>query len=269
MSKKNSGFTPLLLIGLLLFLTVSLLPGLRSEAADAKAPSCAKSQTLYFYRIGSNNVATTCYSSYIYVKNLAADAQITNVKSSNKKIVAGSIYNVSEYANTNIAGVSIDTASGSYANPVLPKSGTKSKITFTVKQNGKSYKLSCTVTLKYAPSPVSTFKIGGKDYSSLFRGNVNTDTTFLSVKAKKAKLTFKATSGFKIDSILLAYRSGTAYSSKTVKKSGTTISTKNLSAVLISYHATKKPANYSAPLKWGGKVPSPLHEYVEIYAVNK
>ena len=78
---------------------------------------------------------------YIYIKNLSRSAVITNVKSSNK------YYTASKAAGLNAVYVQTTSDSG----PIhYVKDGEKTKLRFTVKQNGKSYNLSCAVTFKKA-----------------------------------------------------------------------------------------------------------------------
>ena len=75
---------------------------------------------------------------YIYIKNLSRSAVITNVKSSNK------YYTASKAAGLN--AVYVTTSDYNSIHDV--EDGEKTKLRFTVKQNGKSYNLSCAVTFK-------------------------------------------------------------------------------------------------------------------------
>ena len=113
-------------------------------SAAAKAPQCPKKQTLEFYRAYiSGNELPTEGDGYIYIKNLSRSAVITNVKSSNK------YYTASKAAGLN--AVFVRTTSGS---DHCVKDGEKTKLRFTVKQNRKSYNLSCAVTFKKALSSI-------------------------------------------------------------------------------------------------------------------
>jgi hypothetical protein len=231
-----------LLACLIAFVAVPEVP---VEAATAvKAPTCVKTMTSYF-------VNTSCYtklaeySQYIYIKNLASNAKITNIKSSNKKVYVTSL-NKDKYRKVNALYMELDKI----------KANEKTKITCTVKQNNKSYNLTCTVTFKAAPTPFKTFQLGKKNYTSSFKGK-----QYLSVKSStaKAKLTITAASGYKIDSITLTYLTSKGQTTKKVK-SGTTIATKNLFDISVTYHITKLPTNYQKPSKWNFEyVASPLH----------
>ena len=239
---------------LLCLMAAVLLPGFTSEAASKK-PVCAKSQTVYIYDTKYSQMADTVYSGYIYIKNLDSKAKITNIKSSNKKIRAYYVNNSFQKMNA----LSIEPANVTSTNRV--KSGEKAKITFTVKQNGKSYKLSCRLTFKKAPSPVKTLKIGNKNYASAFKGK--SDKT-IKISGSKVKISMKAASGFKIGKIQASYSNG-----KTKKiKNGSKISTKNLTGISVYYSVKKKPTYYQKPKRWSGLVSSPLQEYIYLNVNN-
>lgn len=121
--------------------------------------------------------------------------------------------------------------------------GTKSKISFKVKQNGKTYSLSCTVTVKKAPTIFSKLSIGGKNYASKFSGY--SDRILSLPKNKKVKVSVKLKSGMKLNEIHLVKNGGT--NSKKIKN-GQTVTLKKGDYFVIDYTYTKKPANYSACL---------------------
>lgn len=208
-----------------------------AEAA-VKKPTCAKKQTVYISYNANNVGCSTKNSAGIYIKNLSSDAKITNIKSSNKKVKVTNYFN-SSYA-MRFKGLYVD-ASGC-------KAGTKSKITFKVKQNGKTYSLSCTVTVKKETSRFSKLSIGGKNYASKVAGySVKTMTL---PKNKKVKISVKMKSGMKLDSIYVI--SGSGMSSQKVKN-GATVKLKKGNRIYIEYKYTKKPANYSSCLGVAGK----------------
>ena len=130
-------------------------------SAAAKAPQCPKKQTLEFYRAyTSYGEIFTEGDGYIYIKNLSRSAVITNVRSSNK------YYTASKAAGLN--AVFIQTTPG----PIhCVKDGEKTKLSFTVKQNGKSYNLSCNVTFRKHSQVFTSVKIGSKDYAALAKGH--------------------------------------------------------------------------------------------------
>ena len=132
-------------------------------SAAAKAPQCPKKQTLEFYRAyTSYGEIFTEGDGYIYIKNLSRSAVITNVKSSNK------YYTASKAAGLNAVFVQTTSDSDSIHDV---KDGEKTKLRFTVKQNGKSYNLSCAVTFKKHSRVFKSIKIGSKNYAALAQGH--------------------------------------------------------------------------------------------------
>ncbi|MCD7883370.1 MAG: hypothetical protein LUI87_06665 [Lachnospiraceae bacterium] len=228
-------------------MAVLAMPGLKSSAASSK-PSCVSKMTAYYY-VENGTYGLETYSSYIYIKNLSSSAKISSVKSSNSKFKASSVVNT-DYTKMNAIEISVK-------NPLKKiTSGTTTKITFKVKQNGKTYTLSCKVTFKLAPSPVKTLKIGSKNYASSFKGTCSVNTSL----SGKKKVTVTAASGYKIDSIYAFYSDGTQ---KKVKN-GSKISTTNLLTLTVYYSVKTKPTNYKKPTLWNGKVSSPLQEYIQL-----
>lgn len=175
-----------ILLTIMLFCIALFGATLTGEAASKK-PSCAKTKTAYYrllfkgsssgydgYKINSGN---TLDITGIKIKNLSKNAKVTNVKSSNPKIA------VAKYEGSFYQGlrVYLPWKNGKYS----LKEGTTT-ISCTVKQNGKSYKLSCRYTVKKTPSPLKSFKINGKQYTSKFKGNQT-----LNIKTgKTAKISF-------------------------------------------------------------------------------
>ena len=217
-------------------LAVLAVPGMKSEAASKK-PTCVKKQTVYLTR-GDNPYTRAYYnfrqnSSAIYVKNLSSNAKITNLKSSNKKIKVHS----GLYANKKTVG----RFKGVWVEASGCKAGTKSKISFKVKQNGKTYSLSCTVTVKKAPTIFSKLSIGGKNYASKFSGY--SDRILTLPKNKKIKFSVKMKSGTKLNEIRLVSKKGV----KKIKN-GQKVTLKKGDYFVIDFTYTKKPANYSSCL---------------------
>lgn len=236
----------------------------RNVQAAAKAPVCVKNQTVYFNG-ESFDGKTTVYrtldipSSYIYIKNLASNAKITNLKSSNSRL---SVESMRDAFISKADSVHILAGQEMWKKNLSFKSGEKSKITFQVKQNGKTYNLSCNVTLKKSTSPLKNLKIGTKEYSSKLKGKRD---LYMKFPASNFKLTVKPASGYAVDHIDVYFQDN---SCKRVK-SGVTLNGKNIQRIHILYHVTKKPANYTKPKAWiGGVLPSPLHEFVSIRVPN-
>lgn len=235
---------------------VLALPGMESEAA-ANKPACVKKQTVYMTRhvppkrVSSNVVGYTDYmntvlSSQIFIKNLSADAKITNIKSSNRRIKVTNGYNTSE----------LNRFKGLYVSVKEYRPGDKSKISFKVKQNGKTYSLSCTVTVKMQLSVFSKVSIGGKNYASKLKGYGVRELTL--PKNKKVKISVKMKSGAKLSSIVILNNKGTEI------KNGQSVKLKKGDRLLITYKYTKKPANYSGYINKSIK-DNALYEAVMIY----
>ena len=221
-------------------------------SAAAKAPQCPKKQTLEFYCAYINgNEQPTEGDRYIYIKNLSSSAVITNVKSSNK------YYTASKAAGLNAIFVQTTSDSDSIHDV---KDGEKTKLRFTVKQNGKSYNLSCAVTFKKHSRVFKSVKIGSKNYAALAKGHWTVRDKGTAPKSK-VKITVKTVKNYKVDSIEIFYKN----KSKKIKN-GRKISLKNATTICINYHITAKPKYYKKPTAgyrgyfFGGTVKSPLYE---------
>ena len=245
MKKKRN-----ILVSLLACLFVILAVPAAVSAA-AKAPQCPKKQTLEFYRAyTSEGELPTEGDGYIYIKNLSRSAVITNVRSSNK------YYTASKAAGLN--AIFVQTTSGSMH---LVKDGEKTKLRFTVKQNGKSYNLSCAVTFKKHSRVFKSIKIGSKNYAALAKGHWTVRDKGTAPKSK-VKITVKTVKNYKVDSIEICYKNN---KSQKIKNGGK-VSLKNAASIYINYHITAKPQYYKRPTAgyrgffFGGTVKSPLYE---------
>ena len=226
-------------------------------SAAAKAPQCPKKQTLeFYYAYISGNELPTEGDGYIYIKNLSRSAVITNVKSSNK------YYTASKAAGLN--AIYVQTTSGS--GPIhYVKDGEKTKLRFTVKQNGKSYNLSCAVTFKKHSRVFTSIKIGSKNYAALAKGHWMVEDKGTAPKSK-VKITAKTVKNYKVDSIEIFYKNNKP---KKIKNGGK-VSLKNAASICINYHITAKPQYYKRPTAgyrgyfFGGTVKSPLYESLYI-----
>ena len=229
-------------------------------SAAAKAPQCPKKQTLEFYR------AHTSYGEvpadgdgYIYIKNLSRSAVITNVRSSNK------YYTASKAAGLN--AVYVTTSDYNSIHDV--EDGEKTKLRFTVKQNGKSYNLSCAVTFKKHSRVFKSVKIGSKNYAALAKGHWTVRDKGTAPKSK-VKITVKTVKNYKVDSIEICYKNNKP---KKIKNGGK-VSLKNVASIYINYHMTAKPKYYKKPTAgyrgffFGGTVKSPLYESFYIDYIN-
>lgn len=223
-------------------------------AVKAKAPSCVAKQTVYVVAsFGGPNVGDEPKNifglpdCYIFIKNLSPNAKITNIKSSNKNIKA------TKREGMNALELSMANPSQCQKNLV----GAASTISFRVTQNGKTYKLSCRINIAERKSPFAKFTVGSEDYAQYFNGYMYVNANKL--KGKK-KVYVKTAPGIVLDSINISYTQGGKHKNKNIKN-GSTINLTTCRHISVSYHVTKKPANYTAPTKWYGVVPSPLHDY--------
>ena len=238
-----------ILVSLLACLFV-ILAAPTAVSAAAKAPQCPKKQTMEFYNAYiSGNEMPTEGDGYIYIKNLSRSAVITNVKSSNK------YYTASKAAGLN--AVYVTTSDYNSIHDV--EDGEKTKLRFTVKQNGKSYNLSCAVTFKKHSRVFTSIKIGSKDYAALAKGHWMVEDKGTAPKSK-VKITVKTVKNYKVDSIEICYKNN---KSQKIKNGGK-VSLKNAASIYINYHITAKPQYYKSPTAgyrgyfFGGTVKSPL-----------
>lgn len=136
----------------------------------------------------------------IYISGCTSESQIKKLKSSNKsvKVEAGPCYIRVNYANKAVKAVISCTVKGK-----------KLKTTFTVK--------------KYT-NPMSTFKIGGKNYTSKFKSK-NTYYYNSKIKFSKKKLIIKAKPGWIIQGVFVI--NGSSY--KEYKNINKTTWTKTIS----------------------------------------
>ena len=215
-------------------IAVLALPGMKSEAA-AKKPTCVKKQTVYLANMerpeeyisdGDSDCYTTSISNHIFIKNLSSKAKITNIKSSNKRIKVTNGFNTKD----------VRRFKGLFVNANGCRPGDKSKVTFKVKQNGKTYSLSCTVTIKKASSVFKTLSIGGKNYAAKFNGY--SERILKLPKNKKVKILVKLKPGMKLIDII------DTSTGKEIKN-GQTVKLKKGDRLWINYRYTKKPTNYS------------------------
>lgn len=228
-------------------------------SAAAKAPVCPKTQTLQYYKAYMNGREQRMGGyGYIYIKNLSKSATVTNVKSSNKK------YTAQREEGLNAIYVQCKEQ-GFGATSYDVKDGDTTKLTFTVKQNGKSYKMSCKVTFKAHEPVFKTFKLGSKDFTSLATGHWTVSYRGSVQRKGKVKVQIETAKNYKIDSIEILYKNGENYTTKKVKN-GAKVSLKNAVSVNVDFHTTVKPKYYKKPVSeyrtyfFGGTVKTPLHE---------
>ena len=235
---------------MLCFLTLLAVPSVESEAA-LKKPTCVKNQTVYLtrsdYQKGTYNLNGVDLSSYIFIKNLSSNAKITDIKSSNKRIKGSS----------GLEAYGVEKGKYILLNGTKCKPGQKSTITFKVRQGGKTYKLSCKITLKLKQSNFKTFSIGGKNYATKLKGYSGTgNVAKLTMRPLKGKFKIKMASGVKLKEVRLVRNNSKGKTIFKILKDGTQISLKKGDVLQISYKYTKKPQNYNYTYKKSVAIPS-------------
>lgn len=227
---------PMLLAVMVCMLALFRIP---AAAKAAAAPLCVKKQTVMIEKWRNWNTGEQYTDAYghIFIGNLSSNAKVVNVKSSNPKFKAKKRNGV----NAILVEHDMVDRNGNY---IKTKSGEKTKITFTVKQNGKSYNLSCEVICVPFHKEFTSFQIGSQGCAALFNGY---QQAFKKVnQSGKAKLTIKTTAEYKLTKINLYYKNKTT---PTVVKSGALISLKNLEKIEVNYETIKKPLYYKKPGK--------------------
>lgn len=240
-------------------------------AAAAKVPSCAARQIVYLtdeikYDVDSGTMEERYGrglrfmqpNRYIFIKNLDKNAIITDIRTSNPNVVARKrwdgmaaieVLTKNEIA-TRLEDI-VEIKKRDLINQVLT-------VSFKVTQGGKTYPLSCRITVKPMESPFESFKIGSVDIVKFFP-EYYSDITLYRQTWGKQKITYKAASGYVIDNV---------YYSRDNKRdklsNGTVIDcTDALIFIRITYHSTRKPANYN-PESFGGVDGSPDQEWYDI-----
>lgn len=236
---------PMLLVVMVCMLA---LLGIPAAAKAAAAPVCPKKQTIMIEKCRDWNSGQkyTNAEGYIFIKNLAKNAKIVNIKSSNPKFGADWLGTQPAIA----VGQENPEDDMGIQHPYTIKSGEKTKISFTVKQNGKSYNLSCEVICVPFRKQFKNFQIGSQGYAALFNGYQKAFKKS-AVKNGKAKLTIKTTDDYKIDYIVLYYGKEPNVKSVVVK-SGTMISLKDIRYIDVVYYTSKFPL-YRKIENWRGK----------------
>ena len=217
-----------------------------------KAPSCTARQTVYLQASATDprlpvSINTSIRpSNLIYIKNLAKDAKVTDIKISNSHFRAdyekglGAIQIITLGTNEEVLNVN-------------------ALLTFTVKQNGETYKLSCRViTEKQKESPFARLTIGSRDMASDFGV---TNGVYAQGLSGDQPVNITMSPGYILDKIEVSYWVAGVGSQTQELQNGDTMHFDNFSGLQISYHTTKKPANYRKPMEWDDRLyPSPLHD---------
>ena len=245
MKKKILSFSSMIMCILVLSLCSFTV-----QAADKK-PVCEKKKTMYYSTMDDARF-TYLYmpTSFITIGNMVPGAKITNLKSSNNKFI------VFVYNNPNSAKLENAVFVNEKDSTMISVGKTYSTtISFKVKQKGKTYPLSCKVTIKPLPSQFQKIKIGKTDYiKSHKRGNIMQRTK--KIKGTK-KISVVPIKGVVIDTIRVIYLNGNKYTMKKVKNNQSVSFTKVCNMVIEYHHS--KPKYYKAPTIWHADGISPLH----------
>lgn len=214
--KNSRAVLAALAMGIILLLAL----GKRASAEELK-PFCAPKVTMYFSSYKATGSSILNY--HIFIGNLKPNAKITNVKSGNKKLKAEPGYNaVNLWTNGKQSGKV-------YKNPTL-KDGEKAKITFNVRQGGKTYKLKCTVVFKAELNPLKSVQIAGKTYKKFSKAFLSTTghaVTVDKIKSSRVKIKLNLKPGYKlVRAVVQYYKKGWARSEPLTFKNGGYVKTK-------------------------------------------
>lgn len=166
-------------------MAVALVISVFAPAATVKAagtPSVYSKQTSVLEQKSKTD--------WIWIENFPAGAQVTNLKSSNTKVLKAS-WNSND---------------GELVMLRLRKAG-KAVVSFNVVYNGQTTSLKSTITVKKYQRPCATFKVGSKNYSSKFKKNSYYMTSHKNTP--KNKVTVKAAKGWRLDGIWYSKLDGT------------------------------------------------------------
>lgn len=171
----------------------AVLPFGNVRAAAVK-PSCTKTKTVYFQKqtfrdpMTRKNIVSydLLGTGELALGNLSSKAVITNLKSSNRHIEA-------------VADVPYKKI---YLSASSLKNGEKTVLSFTVKQNRKTYRLSCKVTFR--TDFVKSAKLGALDLTRKL--NQSTGAVRIKTAQKKARLLITLPSDYKVVSIRYNYK---------------------------------------------------------------
>ena len=171
--------TKMLSVTLVLVMMMCLVPPVEAEASSKKPSFPTKIDEMYYPKDKQMNTAGWIFG------NEGTNYKITNLKSSNKKVLTVSKKYQYKYTTLNMK---------------LKKAGTAT-ISFKVKIGSKTYNYKCKVTVSAYTNPVKTLKIGSKNYASKFKNSSFYDLG--GKKNHKGKLSITANKNWKIESIYI------------------------------------------------------------------
>ena len=208
--------------------TLCLFAGLPFGKVNAAAvrPFCTKAKTVYFQKQTFRDPMTRkniisydlLGTGEIALGNLSSKAVITNLKSSNRHIEA-------------VADV---TYKKIYLSANSLKNGEKTVLSFTVKQNKKSYRLSCKVT--FQTDFVKSAKFGALDLTRKL--NQSTGAVRIKTAQKKARVRIILPSDYKVVSIRYNYKgqeTGPVWKTAKKLKNGGILSVGKDTVLMIEY----------------------------------
>ena len=156
---------------------------------------------------------------YIPIQNFPKNGKITKVTSSNPKVVKAS---VAEYSNSTIE--------------LYVKKTGKATVKVKIKAGKKTYNLKCSVVVRNYVSPISSLKIGNKQYKSSV-----SKLDYFSIKYKKNskyKISVKCKKNWQLTHI--GFFEGSKY--KTIKNNGKITVKKVNSYLVLSFYNSKTKA---------------------------
>lgn len=160
---------------LTVFTLVAMFGVITAEAAAVPALDVSES-TIYLTKSYRSGIGWP-------IKNVSNTSQIKILKNSNKKVATVSAKKIKDF------GVTLY---------FKPKKAGKTTVTFNAKYGKKTQKLKFKLTVKNYKNPVSSFKLGDKNYASHYKKD-----TFYAIKnpKKKLKLNVKLKNGWVLEDI--------------------------------------------------------------------
>ncbi len=217
-------------------------------AEAAKAPTCAKTQTITLTQIPGEmkNYVPKTKSQFIYIKNAAADAKIYDIKVTGN--VSDSIKTDKFYSTTeNSIYEDVKTAPKAvYLTATAPlvglKNGQSCTVSFKVKQNKRVYKLSCKVKFQIASTgDFKKLKVGKKDLTKQTRYRFYPKDS-VKTAGKKVKINAAMKAGYKLQKIEVQRVIDEEYQVVTKLSGSGTAELKKGDLVIIYYYPNKRPA---------------------------
>lgn len=195
-----------------LFITAGNIATIPVQAETTPALELQKYSMVY-----QKNETDLVNTRYAYIRNMPKNGKITKVTSKNSKVAT--------------AGVALYAKNGVQLTVKKPGNTT---FEVTVKAGKKTYKLKASLTVCSYTSPVSSVKIGSKQYASAFKKNNRVSIAYK--KNGKYRLSVTPKKDWKL--LSSGYYEG--FTSKAVSNNGTFTVKKKNGCLLLTFYNSKK-----------------------------